>query len=342
MFTDVVATKIAQELFACHGIAIRLPGEYDYNFQINANNGQHFLLKISHPSEKKSILELQNEVLHKLQSAQLPFHSPVPQPTITGEWVGRLTFSEEHTNLVRLFSFIPGKLFANIRPHTPAILKSLGRQLGHLSQTLRSFKHPQARRNIKWDLQQASWIREHLHTIEDPENQKCVAHFLVTFESEVMPVLSSLRQSVIHGDINDYNVLVSNVGHETEQVSGFIDFGDVVETSTICELAIATTYAMLDNVEPLGAASIIIKEYHEVFPLEDKEIDILFHLIGIRLCISLVNSAIRKKENPDDAYLVISEKPAWNLLRTLRAIDAKFASIIFRKACGLTNDTHNK
>lgn len=336
MFTDVVAKTVAQDLFECYGIATRLPGEYDYNFHIKTDEGNDFLLKISHQGEEQSILDLQNDVLHKLQDIQLPFHSPAPQRTITGEWIGYLAHPEGQCNMVRLLTYVPGNLFANSRPHTPQLLRSLGRQLGHLSHTLKDFKHPKARRFLKWDLKQASWIREHLHVIEPADDRTCVAYFLAQFESKTAPVLSRLRQSVIHGDINDYNVLVFNTDPQTECVSGFIDFGDLVETSTICELAIALSYAMMGNSDPLAAASLIIEEYNALFPLEEEEIDVLFGLIAIRLCTSVVNSAIRQKENPSDAYFVISKKPAWELLRTVQGIEATFARRVFRVACGLT------
>ena len=99
---------------------------------------------------------------------------------------------------------------------------------------------------MKWDLKQAHWIRDHLQAIEHRDDQQRVINSLAQFEAETAPILASLRQSLIHGDINDYNTLVLSSGQEEERVSGFIDFGDLVETSTICELAIAITYAIMD------------------------------------------------------------------------------------------------
>ena len=90
MCTDVVA-KTASYLFGCQGLATQLPGECDQNFHINTADGIEFLLKISHHTEQRSIIDLQNEVLIKLQTAQLPFHTPAPQRTITGEWVGHFS-----------------------------------------------------------------------------------------------------------------------------------------------------------------------------------------------------------------------------------------------------------
>ncbi len=333
MFTEDVAQQIARELFNYSGRAKRLPGECDYNFHVKSEEGNEYLLKISHFGEEQAIIDLQNEVLHTLHASQLDFDTPVLQKTINGEWVGRFHSSKEKFNWVRLFTYVPGTLFAHARPHGNELLKNLGYQLGQLSLTLSDFAHPNAKRYLKWDLKQAHWIAPHLEVIENDEDRELIADCIAQFESETAPLLSTLRHSVIHGDINDYNILVTHLD-DTIKVSGFIDFGDLVESSTICELAIALTYAIMNHPTPLIAASLIIEEYNKVFPLEEKEIDVLFDLIRIRLCTSVINSALRKKENPDDPYLVISEKPAWELLRELKKVNEMDANTLFRTVCG--------
>lgn len=333
MFTAADAERVAYELFGRSGAASRMPGELDHNFHIKTDTDQAFLLKISHSHEQHGIAKMQNDAMRTVQADNPPFLSPAPQLTLSGDCIGEIQTTAGQKNLVRLFSFVPGELFAHARPHSEALLNSLGHQLGHLSRKLQDFRHPQAARVLKWDLKQASWIREYLQAIEDQESQQQVAHCLAHFEATVAPLLPDLRHSVIHGDINDYNVVVC-----ATKVSGFIDFGDLVETSTVCELAIALTYAIMDNPNPLAAAATIIKAYHAVFPLEAREINLLFDLITMRLCTSVVNSAVRKKENPSDPYLVISEKPAWKLLNQLQGTDASFARDLFRRACGLDHD----
>ena len=49
-----------------------------------------------------------------------------------------------------------------------------------------------------------------------------------------------LPHSVIHNDANDYNVLI-----EDGRMSGLLDFGDLVHSATVCDLAIALAYTML-------------------------------------------------------------------------------------------------
>src|SRR5262249_61854508 len=60
----------------------------------------------------------------------------------------------------------------------------------------------------------------------------------------------------------------------------------------------------------------------------------LYMLVCLRLCVSVVNSAIETRNEPDNEYLSISERPAWELLEKLRAITPDFAYYAFRDACG--------
>lgn len=52
---------------------------------------------------------------------------------------------------------------------------------------------------------------------------------------------------MIHNDANDYNIVVQGSAL-TERRLGLIDWGDVVMSNTVCDLAIALTYALLDKV----------------------------------------------------------------------------------------------
>jgi hypothetical protein len=70
-------------------------------------------------------------------------------------------------------------------------------------------------------------------------------------------------------------------------------------------------------------------------PLEEKEITILYYLIAARLCISVCNSAHSRKENPDNKYALMSEKPAWKLLHHWMTINPIVAENRFRTALGL-------
>jgi 4-aminobutyrate aminotransferase-like enzyme len=109
----------------------------------------------------------------------------------------------------------------------------------------------------------------------------------------------------------------------------------MVNTCTVCELAIAAAYAMLGKPDPLAAAAHVVAGYHQVFPLSEQELALLYPLICARLCISVVNSAYQQQVEPDNNYLTISEWPAWALLEQLEDVHPRLAHYTFRAACQL-------
>ena len=102
------------------------------------------------------------------------------------------------------------------------------------------------------------------------------------------------------------------------------------------EPAVAATYAMMGKDKPLDTAAAIIRGYHESLPLLQTEIEVLFELICMRLCMSVCICAHQKSIEPENEYLGISEKPAWKLLHHFRHIQPSIAQNLFREACGLT------
>jgi Ser/Thr protein kinase RdoA (MazF antagonist) len=94
-------------------------------------------------------------------------------------------------------------------------LQDFGQKLGQLSRALADFDHPAVHRDFHWDLANGNRIiNQYASLIENAELRKLVLK--CRFEPA-----TELRRSVIHGDANDYNVLVDP---ESMTVSGLIDF----------------------------------------------------------------------------------------------------------------------
>jgi 4-aminobutyrate aminotransferase-like enzyme/murein DD-endopeptidase MepM/ murein hydrolase activator NlpD len=176
-------------------------------------------------------------------------------------------------------------------------------------------------------------IHRNKEHIVDPEKTALIEYFLGEFEKHVLPVLSDLRISVVHNDANDYNLIIDKAGYPEERSIGIIDFGDMVATHTIFELAVATAYAILGKSDPIIAASSLISGYHSIFPLTEQELELLFPSICARLALSVTLSAYQQTLEPDNEYLKISEAPAWKLLHRLRTVHPRFATYAFRHAC---------
>jgi Ser/Thr protein kinase RdoA (MazF antagonist) len=100
-------------------------------------------------------------------------------------------------------------------------------------------------------------------------------------------------------------------------MAGLLDFGDMVCSATVCDLAVVLAYSMLGEDEPLSVATQVIGAYQRHFPLTDAERRALYPLILARLGMSVCYSAHNRARNPHDAYQVVSEAAVWDLLGKL-------------------------
>jgi len=221
---------------------------------------------------------------------------------------------------------------ADVSPHTPAFLHTLGRSFGDLDNALASFEHPAMHRTLLWDLKRYGQLTGYFEAIETPEQRALVAYHFRRFEETTAPLLSRLPQSVIHNDGNDHNVLVDETG---DAVTGIIDFGDVVHTYTVCEPAITAAYALLGKDDVLATAAHVVAGYHERNALTVPEAEALFGLICMRLCTSVCMSAWQGRHAPENTYLAVSKAPAWDALERLASMKPSIAHDVFRQACGV-------
>jgi Ser/Thr protein kinase RdoA (MazF antagonist) len=93
-------------------------------------------------------------------------------------------------------------------------------------------------------------------------------------------------------------------------------------------------YVMMDHPDPMSAARHFIAGYQSACPLTEAEILLLPDLIATRLCVSVVVSAHRRRIRPDNAYLTVSEAPAWQLLDLLGTVDGDELGAELAGACG--------
>jgi len=329
------ARAIAREHYGVNAPPQQLPSERDQNFLFCAPAGPWYVLKIAGPNDSTEILTAQNTVLEHVARVAPDIGAPRPLQTTAGDGVAIVRAADGTTRLARLLSYVPGLLLADVAPHMPELLSSLGAFFGRLDHGLSALSLPALQRELHWDLQRAgSVIDRHAALIRDPTKLALVRHFRQRFETIVAPVLPTLRQSLIHNDGNDYNILVTRSA-SGETVTGIIDFGDMVETATVIEPAVAAAYAILGKANPLAAAAHVVAGYHGSHPLTEQEIGLLYDLIALRLAVSVCLAAHQQRQDPDNVYLSISEAPAWDALGRWRDICPRLATYTFRQATGL-------
>ena len=290
------AQEIADRLFGVRARARQLPSERDQNFLLNDSDGEKFVLKIANALETREFLEAQNAVLHYLAS-RVSFCQPVVSG-VAGEEIATVPGAGA-SYFVRMVRHLPGVPLAEIRPHSSELLRDLGRKLGQLAHALRDFDHPAVHRDFHWDLAHGNRVLdEFAPLIEDTTLRELVLHCRVDRELK-------LRKSVIHGDANDYNVLVDP---ELMTVSGLLDFGDMVYSYTVGDLAIAIAYVVLDEDDPIAAANEVVRGYTDEFALLPEELEALWPLVRLRLAMSVCMAAKQLRQQPQNEYLRISQR----------------------------------
>jgi len=338
------AAAIALKQYGVTGAIRPLPSERDQNFRIELASGEGFVLKIANASESYDLLDAQNHALKRMAQAGLPLSGAAVVHTLTGETIAAVTHDDGQRFFVRMLRFIPGVPLATVRPHAPELLDDLGRFLGRIDRALAGYDHPALHRAFHWDLMRGGEVvRSLIDKIAAPERHALVRGLLERFERETAPRLPMLPQQVIHGDANDYNVLVSSDGDiftRHHSIAGILDLGDMVYSLRVADLAIAAAYALLDKADPLQAVAQVTAGYHAVNPLSEAEIAALWDLTCMRLCVSVCHAAHQRALQPDNDYLSISEQPAWAALEKLAQIHPRLAKYMLRAACGVPAVPH--
>lgn len=332
--SDADITHVAAHVYGFTPNVTRLPGEYDTNVLIVAPDGRRFVLKIMHPNRESAFVEMQIAALMHIamHATTIPVQRVIPQSNGAYWSLQRIG---EHAHIVWMLEYIEGTLFADANPVDDALVTGLGRVLAQLAGVLESFSHPATQRTLEWDVMRGAWIGKYLDTFTDATQRQLVTQHLTRFEASLATHASQLRYGVIHGDANDYNVVVGRPAYMARTISGLLDFGDMMQTAIVSELAIAAAYAVMRHPQPVDALVAMVAAYHAQYALNDAEIAMLYDLVCMRLCISVTVSAIRKQERPDDPYMTVSEAPAWALLHTLSAQHPRLMHYRFRAACGV-------
>ncbi|MEO6537372.1 MAG: aminotransferase class III-fold pyridoxal phosphate-dependent enzyme, partial [Ferruginibacter sp.] len=310
-----------------------LPGEVDHNYKIDAGKDDIYIFKINRPDTDPEYLDYQEKLLLHIQDKKPTVKFPQLVKTSSGEYAFTFIDDDQQNRSVRLLQWIPGRLWSSVNPHLDGLRFSLGEVCGEVTNLLQDFNHPKARRVFDWDIAQASWTYQYIHLFTD-EEKKCIRFFTEQFDG-FQPQYQLFRKSVIHNDANDNNIIVSN-DLVNPVVETIIDYGDAAWSQTINDVAVAIAYAVMDQSDPLAAALPIVSGYHKKFPLLEEELKALYLLVAIRLVLSVTKSAINKEKEPGNAYLQISEKPAWALLYKWKNTPASLAYYSFRKACGFS------
>ena len=311
-----LAAELARNLYGVDGQVHPLTAEKDANFRVTMASGEQALLKITNAAEDRAVTDMQTAAL--MHIAAVDPSLPVPQVrwSLNGEASELVSLPAGQTHVVRLLSYLDGTVLS-AATGGGALHREIGTLLGRLALALRGFSHPAAGHVLQWDIQQAHRLRPMLEAVADPGLRARLTALIDLFEAEIQPRLTSLRAQVGHNDFNPHNLLVDSA--EATRLTGIIDFGDMVLTPVVCDLAVACSYQIADTDRPLDDVARLIAGFTEVLPLEDEEFALLPDLIRLRHATSLTIGAWRARRYPDNAAYILRNTAV--SLRGLNALD---------------------
>jgi hydroxylysine kinase len=241
---EAAAQRLLESQWGVVGATLtRLDTERDDSFRV-ATGGGDYLLKVAHPSDDPLYVNLQTAAM-----AYVAEQSPLPVQGILLTVEGEIE-PEVDGRVARLLTWLPGSTEHHLDPF------EAGRTLGQLSDALSTFDHPAAHRDFVWDVARLDLVRDLLERFPSDE----VAEVFALWDSLD---LSGLPQQVIHNDFHPGNVL-----SDGSQITGVLDFGDVVYTARVVDVAIALCYFGWEHDLVDGFSSIVrlTTEEREVLP----------------------------------------------------------------------------
>ncbi|HUG60211.1 MAG TPA: phosphotransferase [Methylomirabilota bacterium] len=330
--TDAQALRIARERFGIDGVVSRLTSERDANFRITDAAERSFVLKIANPAERPAVTNLQTEALLHIERNDPGL--PVPRVVRTNEGAAEIRLAlGDGEPVVRMLTFLEGEPLHRVRAGE-AQRAAIARALASLALALRDFEHPAAEHDLLWNIANARRLRPLLPAIADDPLRALAERAIDLFDREVEPALASLRRQVVHNDFNPHNILMDPAEHD--RVCGILDFGDVVRTALIADVAVAASYLVEADGDPLDPIAAFAAAYHAVVPLTAAEIGVLFDLVSVRLVTTVAIASWRARRQPENAaYILRNCPPAGAALQRFADVDRAAARRRLLSACGM-------
>ena len=333
------AEHAARTLYGWSATAQSLPGERDANFLLTLAGGDKRVLKFANDADGAVSVDMQLSALLHLENSNI--RAPRVARTVAGETSRRLAIGNGESHTVWGMTHLDGEILARRRQKSAALLEQLGREAGLLSLALREFKHPVLSRPFPWELSHGGEVvRQYRPLLGESPASRSVDKLLARAEESLGRVQENLPRQAIHNDLNDYNLLIHSAQAESRYEIGIVDFGDMVHSIAVGELAVLLAYVLLDEANPLAAASHVMRGYHAHSPLSEAEISAIFPLVCMRMCLSLAIGAHQVSLQPENLYLDVSTVSMQRAVNKLAGIGNSFAEGVFRNACGLEASAH--
>ncbi|WP_372921881.1 phosphotransferase [Roseovarius sp.] len=330
--SSIQAEELLQTHWGIDGSAQEIACERDQNFRIFSASSAGYVLKLSNPVESPENTDFQTAALRWLERVDPALPFPRAVAALNGCHSIPLTLPDGRTSMARVLSWLDGAPLHHFGI-TQSMQSEIGSVLARLGHALAKFDHPGAHHDLLWDIRNLPRLHPLMEVLDDDEIGEMVRSELARFGPETAPQLSHLRRQVVHNDMNHHNILVDP--ETPDRISGVLDFGDMVNTHLVIDVAVAASY-LASEAEPLDAVTRMVAAYHAVTPLQKEEIVLLRDLIVARLVASITITTWRAARYPENAdYILRNNGPAKAAMLCFASLPTEDVTRALLRACNM-------
>jgi 4-aminobutyrate aminotransferase-like enzyme/Ser/Thr protein kinase RdoA (MazF antagonist) len=306
--------EVLKDRYGLAGVDVSvLGGELDRTEVVLLDDGSRVVVKVSrsdpaHIGWQHALMRL---------AAENGVRVPAVRASLDGESVVAV-----EDGAVTVQSWVDGLTLSEVDSHSPDLLEELGTTAARMVCALADAPEPPEAAPGHWDVLRAA------EAVGDDgsDDVRCLlSRYSIALERHG----SSLPRSVVHQDLNDFNVLARRGPDGRHHVHAVLDFGDALRTARVGEPAVAVAYAMLRKADPLSAAAAVVRGYTTEGTLEDAELAVLFPFAAARLCVNAVTWTRRGTDYGRERMR--HTRPA---IEALAATPPELAEAVLREAAG--------
>ncbi|MGV8989266.1 MAG: phosphotransferase [Cypionkella sp.] len=286
------ALVLVQAHWGLTGSLAALTSERDLNYRLTTP-ASRYVVKLANPAEPVAVTRFQTRALLHLETSALPV------PRVLRTTVGATEVATPH-GMLRVLTYLDGQPL-HLTTKSTTQRQAIGRVAALLTLGLQGFTDPAARQDLQWDIRHAARLRPLLPHIPKDLRTLCTAT-LNSFEDEVLPHLADCRWQVVHNDLNPHNLLTDPA--DPTKIAGILDFGDMVETPLVCDMAVAASY-QVDPDAPFDSLADFARAYHATLPLTALEQGLFPALTATRMLTTLAIASARAARYPDNAPYIL-------------------------------------
>ena len=331
--SEAQAATIARELFGIEGVLKELGSHQDRNFRIDTDAVRR-VLKIANRGWGIKTLEAQNAAMLHVAKRDPGLSAPLPLAALDGSLISSFEIDDERLP-IRLLTYVEGQPLTGHRYLAPEVIADLGAVAGRTCAALADFDHPGLERRVQWDLRQGEAIATALHgSIRDPQRRAQVIEATAEVKACIAAFVDALPVQAIHGDATDDNVVGPLDAAGRVRPRGVIDFGDLVRSWRIGDLAVTCCSILHHRPDDAFAVLHAIRAFDARVALTEAEIAVLWPLLVLRGAVLVASGEHQARLDPDNPSVMEPIENEWRMFSVARSVPFALAEATIRHALG--------